>query len=62
MQANYKNVATQSFYIAGYVQDDWRVTPKLSLSLGLSLSLSLCPSLSASLSPASAPTAASMLL
>ena len=35
LQANYKNVATQSFYIAGYFQDDWRVTPKLSLSLGL---------------------------
>ncbi|HWR50015.1 MAG TPA: TonB-dependent receptor, partial [Bryobacteraceae bacterium] len=35
LQANYKNVATQSFYVAGYVQDDWRVTPTLSLSLGL---------------------------
>jgi hypothetical protein len=35
LQANYKNVATQSFYVAGYFQDDWRVTPKLSLSLGL---------------------------
>ena len=35
LQANYKNAATQSFYIAGYFQDDWRVTPKLSLSLGL---------------------------
>ncbi len=35
LQSNYKNVATQSFYIAGYFQDDWRVTPKLSLSLGL---------------------------
>ncbi len=35
LQSNYKNVATQSFYIAGYFQDDWRVTPTLSLSLGL---------------------------
>ncbi len=35
LQANYKNAATQSFYVAGYFQDDWRVTPKLSLSLGL---------------------------
>ncbi len=35
LQSNYKNVATQSFYLAGYFQDDWRVTPKLSLSLGL---------------------------
>ena len=35
LQANYKNVATQSLYVAGYFQDDWRVTPKLSLSLGL---------------------------
>ncbi len=35
LQQNYKNVATQSFYIAGYVQDDWRVSPTLSLSLGL---------------------------
>ena len=35
LQANYKNVATQSLYVAGYVQDEWRVTPNLSLSLGL---------------------------
>ncbi|HEY3288800.1 MAG TPA: TonB-dependent receptor, partial [Anaerolineae bacterium] len=35
LQANYKNVATQSFYVAGYIQDEWRVTPTLSLSLGL---------------------------
>ncbi|MBL8229171.1 MAG: TonB-dependent receptor [Bryobacterales bacterium] len=35
LQANYKNVATQSLYVAGYFQDDWRVTSKLSLSLGL---------------------------
>ena len=35
LQANYKNVATQSPYYAGYFQDDWRVNSKLSLSLGL---------------------------
>jgi hypothetical protein len=35
LQANYKNVATQSFYYAGYFQDDWRVTPTFSLSLGV---------------------------
>ncbi len=35
LQANYKNVATQSLYVAGYFQDEWRVTPKLSLTLGL---------------------------
>ncbi len=35
LQANYKNVATHSMYYAGYFQDEWRVTPKLSLSLGL---------------------------
>ncbi len=31
----WKNVAAQSYYLAGYVQDDWRVTPKLTLNLGL---------------------------
>ncbi len=31
----FKNVAVQSFYLAGYVQDDWRITPKLTLNLGL---------------------------
>lgn len=35
LQQNYKNVATQSFYIAGYFQDDWRVTPTLTLNLGV---------------------------
>jgi hypothetical protein len=32
---NFKNVATQSFYYAGYFQDDWRVTSKLTLNFGL---------------------------
>jgi hypothetical protein len=31
----WKNVASQSFYLAGYVQDDWRVTSKLTLNLGV---------------------------
>ncbi|MBI5086095.1 MAG: TonB-dependent receptor, partial [Acidobacteria bacterium] len=35
LQSTYKNVAAQSFYVAGYFQDDWRVTKTLSLSLGL---------------------------
>ncbi len=35
LQANYKNVATHSIYMAGYFQDDWRVTNTLSVSLGL---------------------------
>ncbi len=31
----WKNVASQSFYYAGYAQDDWRVTSKLTLNLGV---------------------------
>jgi hypothetical protein len=31
----WKNVASQSFYYAGYVQDDWRVNRKLTLNLGV---------------------------
>ena len=32
---NWKNVASQNFYFAGYVQDDWRVSEKLTLNVGL---------------------------
>ena len=28
---NWKNVASQNFYFGGYVQDDWRVTSRLTL-------------------------------
>jgi hypothetical protein len=31
----WKNVASQSLYVAGYAQDDWRVSNKLTLNLGL---------------------------
>jgi hypothetical protein len=31
----WKNVASQSFYYAGYAQDDWKVSQKLTLNLGL---------------------------
>lgn len=31
----WKNVASQSFYYAGYAQDDWRVNQKLTLNLGV---------------------------
>ncbi len=32
---NWKNVASQSFYHAFYLQDDWRITKKLTLNIGL---------------------------
>lgn len=32
---NWKNVASQSFYHAFYVQDDWRITSKLTLNIGV---------------------------
>lgn len=32
---NWKNVAAQSFYHAFYLQDDWRVTRRLTLNLGV---------------------------
>jgi hypothetical protein len=32
---NWKNVAANSFYWAGYAQDDWRLNSKLTLNLGL---------------------------
>jgi hypothetical protein len=31
----YKNDASQSYYFAGYLQDDWHITQKLTLNLGL---------------------------
>lgn len=31
----WQNSAAQSFYYAGYIQDDWRVTQKLTLNLGI---------------------------
>jgi hypothetical protein len=35
VQNTFKNVATQSWYLAFYAQDDWRVTRTLTLNLGL---------------------------
>jgi hypothetical protein len=32
---NWKNVAANSFYWAGYAQDDWRVNAKLTMNLGV---------------------------
>jgi hypothetical protein len=32
---NWKNVAANSFYWAGYAQDDWRLTDRLSVNLGV---------------------------
>src|SRR5581483_2871115 len=32
---NFKDDASQSYYFAEYIQDDWRVTKKLTLNLGL---------------------------
>ncbi|MGH9201126.1 MAG: TonB-dependent receptor domain-containing protein, partial [Vicinamibacterales bacterium] len=32
---NWKNVASQNFYFAGYAQDDWRVNARLTLNLGV---------------------------
>lgn len=32
---NWKNVASQNFYVAPYIQDDWRVTDRLTLNLGV---------------------------
>jgi hypothetical protein len=35
LQNTFKNVATQSWYFAGYLQDDWRLARTLTLNLGL---------------------------
>jgi len=32
---NFKDVATQSYYLAEYLQDDWRISRKLTLNLGV---------------------------
>ena len=41
LQSNYKNVATQSYYLAGYFQDDWRLRPTFSMNLGLRYDIDL---------------------
>jgi hypothetical protein len=38
---NWKNVASQSYYHGFYIQDDWRVTQKLTLNLGVRYDLDL---------------------
>jgi hypothetical protein len=38
---NFKNVAATSWYEAGYVQDDWRVTQRLTLNLGVRYDIDL---------------------
>jgi hypothetical protein len=38
---NWKNVASQSYYHGLYIQDDWRVTQKLTLNIGLRYDLDL---------------------
>ncbi|MEZ5356169.1 MAG: carboxypeptidase regulatory-like domain-containing protein [Bryobacteraceae bacterium] len=38
---NWKNVASQSLYNAFYLQDDWRITSKLTLNIGLRYELDL---------------------
>jgi hypothetical protein len=35
LMTQYKDEAAQSFYLAGYAQDDWRLTSKLTLNLGV---------------------------
>ena len=35
LMTQYKDEAAQSFYLAGYAQDDWRFTSKLTLNLGV---------------------------
>ncbi|HTF68317.1 MAG TPA: carboxypeptidase-like regulatory domain-containing protein, partial [Edaphobacter sp.] len=37
---NYQNLATQSFYFAEYLQDDWMITPRLTLNAGIRYDLS----------------------